>query len=413
MSVEIKMPALSPTMEVGTLARWLVKEGQRIAAGDILAEIETDKATMEFEAPEEGVLARILIAEGTDDVAVGTIIALLDNDAAASEIAASPAPMPAAPEETEPASPAEPPATTEPGPDHDAARDASPLASAIARATGVELGSVRGTGASGRVIKTDLLPPAPAIREVAAASPEIIAPQARQQPVDTPHSTARLSGMRRTIARRLTESKQQIPHIYLSVDMRAGALIDLRKAVNEQLAARGTKVSVNDMLIKALALALLEVPACNVMFDSDQMIHFERADIAVAVSVPGGLVTPVIRDAGGKTLSSIAAEMGGLAARARAGTLSAQDYAGGTASLSNLGMFGVDRFDAVINPPQAMIMAFGATFERAVVDDNIVHPAAMMTATGSFDHRAIDGADAARLMQALRTLIESPTLLLT
>lgn len=436
MTIELKMPALSPTMEEGTLAKWLVGVGDNVKPGDLIAEIETDKATMEFEAVDEGRIAEILVDEGTDGVAVGTIIATLiqgETGAAAeltplaprqpSETPLAPlahssatvtpevsisGPAPTAPIEAD----NEPPSTL-PHSRPVGSITASPLATRIAQARNIDLGKIEGSGPRGRIVRKDLhlgcsTPSQPAAMaqpaEVRAENP----PESLPPVPGLEHEVVKMSNMRKTIARRLTESKQQVPHIYLSVDVELEALVALRSQLNEPGLARSGKLSVNDMVIKALALALIEVPACNVQFAGDQFFQFRRADISVAVSIPGGLVTPVISAAEEKSLSAIAAEMRELAERARAGKLKPHEFQGGTASLSNLGMFGITDFAAVINPPQAMIMAVGAAEKRAVVKGDVVCAATMMTATGSFDHRVIDGADAAAFMQAFRRLLQQP-----
>ena len=280
---------------------------------------------------------------------------------------------------------------------------ASPLAKRIAADKGLDLATVKGSGPNGRIVKADVEGAQPGQAPAKAA-----APAAAAQPGETPHEVEKLSSMRKVIARRLTESKQQIPHIYLTVDIRLDALLRLRSEINAALEADGIKVSVNDMLIKALAKALLRVPSCNVQFAGDNLLKFSRADISVAVSIPGGLITPIVVDAGTKTVSQIATEMKDLAARARDGKLQPHEYQGGTASISNMGMYGIKQFDAVINPPQAMIMAVGAGEKRPYVVDDALQIATVMSATGSFDHRAIDGADGARLMKAFKRLVENP-----
>jgi pyruvate dehydrogenase E2 component (dihydrolipoamide acetyltransferase) len=408
MSIELKMPALSPTMEEGTLAKWLVKEGDTVSSGDILAEIETDKATMEFEAVDEGVVGKILVAEGTDGVKVGTVIALIqgEDDAAPAPKAAAPAAQPAAaPAPVAAPAPAIAPALAPKG-------DrviASPLAKRIAEQRGVDLTGLTGTGPNGRIVKADVEGSTPSAAAPAARAPVVSAPAPIQLgDITTPHDVVKLSNMRKTIARRLTESKQQVPHIYLTVDVRLDALLKLRTELNASLEGRGIKLSVNDMLIKALGLALVQVPKCNVSFAGDTLIEYKRADISVAVSVPNGLITPIIADANSKAISAISTEMADLAARAKDGKLQPQEYQGGTASLSNMGMYGIKQFDAVINPPQAMIMAIGAGGKRPFVIDDSLQIATVMSATGSFDHRAIDGADAAQLMKAFRELCENP-----
>jgi pyruvate dehydrogenase E2 component (dihydrolipoamide acetyltransferase) len=421
MSIELKMPALSPTMEEGTLAKWLVKEGDEVKSGDILAEIETDKATMEFEAVDEGKIAKILVPEGTDGVKVGAPIAILagegeDVSKAASSApkteapaptkeeaskAAAPSPAPAPAPAPVPAAKAEPAASPAKG---DRIK-ASPLARRIAADKGVDLSSVQGSGPGGRIVKADL-ETAPAKAAAPAAAP--VAAPVHVEPGEIPHEVVKLSNMRKTIARRLTEAKQTIPHIYLTVDIQLDALLKLRGELNAGLESRGIKLSVNDLLIKALAQALIEVPECNVSFAGDNLIKYSRADVSVAVSIPGGLITPIVANADGKSVSAIAKEMHDLAARARDGKLQPEEYQGGTASLSNMGMYGIKQFEAVINPPQGMIMAIGAGEKRPYVINDSLQIATIMSATGSFDHRAIDGADGARLMQAFKRLIENP-----
>ncbi len=419
MPIELKMPALSPTMEEGTLARWLVKEGDEVSSGDILAEIETDKATMEFEAVDEGTIAKILVAEGSDGVKVGTPIAILAGEgedasaasappAPAAEPAKAPTPQPevkgygAAPaEDAEIAAAAPKPATG--GGDR---VKASPLARRIAEAQGVDLSTLKGSGPGGRIVKADVEGKQPAAAAPAAAAAS--QPQASPVEGDIPHEAVKLSNMRKTIARRLTEAKQTIPHIYLTVDIQLDALLKLRSELNKGLESRGIKLSVNDLLIKALAVSLIEVPECNVSFAGEQLIKYSRADISVAVSIPGGLITPIVANADGKSVSAIATEMKDLAARAKEGKLQPHEYQGGTASISNMGMYGIKQFDAVINPPQGMILAVGAGEKRPYVINDSLQIATVMSATGSFDHRAIDGADGARLMQAFERLVENP-----
>jgi pyruvate dehydrogenase E2 component (dihydrolipoamide acetyltransferase) len=458
MPIELKMPALSPTMEEGTLAKWLVKEGDKVASGDILAEIETDKATMEFEAVDEGTVAKILIAEGTDGVKVGAPIALIaaegedvnvseplraepaeaesppstdgkkDNPSTSSgrtEVGtATPTPEPQergygaspvddqgigkAPVET-PAAPPEPAAP----PKAEGERiKASPLARRLAQAQGIDLATLKGSGPNGRIVRADLGQAAGGKlaqpQQDAASAPPPQPQAAAVDPGTIPHETVKLSNMRKTIARRLTESKQQIPHIYLTLDIQLDALLKLRGELNKGLEARGVKLSVNDLLIKALAQALIAVPECNVSFAGDQLIKYSRADISVAVSIAGGLITPIVVGAEAKAVSAISTEMKDLAGRAKEGKLAPHEYQGGTASLSNMGMFGIKDFGAVINPPQAMIMAIGAGEKRPYVINDSLQIATVMSATGSFDHRAIDGADGARLMQVFKSLVENP-----
>ena len=437
MPIELKMPALSPTMEEGTLAKWLVKEGDKVASGDILAEIETDKATMEFEAVDEGTVAKILVPEGSEGVKVGAPIAILagegeDTKAAASaapkaDTAAPPPPKPApepkadatpksapppqAPVET-PTAPAQPAAPARAEGDR---IKASPLARRLAQAQGIDLSTLQGSGPGGRIVRADVdaavgkAPAAPPAQPSAAAAGPVghaVLPGPIEQAI--PHEAIKLSNIRKTIARRLTESKQQIPHIYLTVDIQLDALLKLRAELNAGLESRNIKLSVNDLLIKALAQALIEVPECNVSFAGDQLLKYSRADISVAVSIPAGLITPIIFGAEAKSVSAISTEMKDLAARARDGKLQPTEYQGGTASLSNMGMYGIKQFEAVINPPQGMIMAIGAGEKRPYVINDSLQIATVMSATGSFDHRAIDGADGAKLMQAFKRLVENP-----
>ncbi|MXO73812.1 pyruvate dehydrogenase complex dihydrolipoamide acetyltransferase [Altererythrobacter aerius] len=432
MPTPIKMPALSPTMEEGTLARWLVKEGDTVSAGDVMAEIETDKATMEFEAVDEGTIAKIEVPEGTEGVKVGTVIAMLAGEG---EDASAPAPeaaKPSPPQEKEldegnaarsptPA-PAPSPSVGKPAPasppsggEGKARIIASPLARRIAEQNGVDLASVQGTGPNGRIVRADvegakpagaLTAPAPAAQASAASTP---APAATPAPdFGIPFEAEKLNNVRKTIARRLVEAKQTVPHFYLTMDVRLDALLKLRAELNAALEPQGVKLSVNDMLIKALAKALLLTPKANVSFAGDELRKYSRADISVAVAAPSGLITPIVIDAGSKSISAIAAEMKGLVDKAREGKLQPHEYQGGTASLSNLGMYGIKQFDAVINPPQGMIMAIGAGEKRPYVVDDALAIATVMSATGSFDHRAIDGADGAELMSAFKALVEAP-----
>ncbi|NJS13720.1 MAG: pyruvate dehydrogenase complex dihydrolipoamide acetyltransferase [Sphingopyxis sp.] len=429
MGIEIKMPALSPTMEEGTLAKWMVKEGDTVKSGDLLAEIETDKATMEFEAVDEGVIGKILVAEGTDNVKVGTVIAVIGEGGVTVkeppkiEPVPVPSSTPARPELVE-----GPPSASSNGAEKNGASTssrqagavervkASPLAKRIAANNGVDLAALTGTGPGGRIVKADVeaagSAPATSVREavVAATASAPPTPTAPATPftTDIPHTAEKLSNMRKTIARRLTEAKQTIPHIYLTVDIQLDKLLKLRGELNAALEPTGVKLSVNDLLIKALAKALIAVPKCNVSFAGDTLISYSRADISVAVSVPAGLITPIIVDAGSKAVSAISAEIKELAGRAKEGKLQPHEYQGGTASLSNMGMFGIKQFEAVINPPQGMIMAIGAGEKRPYVIDDALQIATIMSATGSFDHRAIDGADGAQLMAAFKALVESP-----
>ena len=386
-----------------------------------------------------------MVPEGTDGVKVGTVIMLLDGEGeesapakkdAAAETAA-PAPKKEQvdvpvdretgekvsaenPENKRPAAEAQAPVQASAQPQAAAAprRDgervkASPLARRIAAEKGVDLATLAGSGPYGRIVKADVegAQPAAAAAPSQAASAPTAAPAAAPAPAqipDIPHETTKLSNMRKTIARRLTESKQQVPHIYLTVDVRLDKLLKLRAELNESLAARNVKLSVNDLMIKALAVALVQVPKCNVMYTPNELITFKRADISVAVSTPEGLITPVITEADTTSLSSISTRMKDLAARARDKKLKPEEFTGGTASISNMGMFGIKQFEAVINPPQGMILAVGAGEKRPYVIDDALGIATVMSATGSFDHRAIDGADGAELMQAFKALCENP-----
>ena len=432
MPIELKMPALSPTMEEGTLAKWLVKEGDKVNSGDILAEIETDKATMEFEAVDEGTIAKILVPEGAEGVKVGAPIAVLAGEGedmkAASAATKAPSP-PSGGEETtgeagrgegdskaaatpskpeiSAAAPTPPPSPPKGG--EGGRIKASPLARRIAEEKGIDLSSVQGSGPGGRIVKADI-EQAPAKAAAPAAAPDLARHVAAElaTAAQIPHETVKLSNMRKTIARRLSEAKQTVPHIYLTVDINLDSLLKLRGELNKGLESRGIKLSVNDLLIKALAMALVEVPDCNVSFAGDQLIQYNRADISVAVSIPGGLITPIVANADGKSVSAIAREIHELAGKARDGKLQPHEYEGGTASLSNMGMYGIKNFEAIINPPQGMIMAIGAGEKRPYVINDSLQIATVMSATGSFDHRAIDGADGAKLMQAFKRLVENP-----
>jgi pyruvate dehydrogenase E2 component (dihydrolipoamide acetyltransferase) len=442
MPIAIKMPALSPTMEEGTLAKWLVKPGDAISSGDIMAEIETDKATMEFEAVDEGVLASIAVEEGTEGVKVGTVIAMLaeegeDVDAVAVAKADAPDGSSDASQESATAAAASEPADddaqgpdeqAEPQPESKPASEAapkpsgdriiaSPLAKRIAEQQGIDLASVTGSGPNGRIVKADVeaaeagaAAPAKPRDEATAemAPPRTPSKTPAESEYGAPYEEEKLSSVRKIIARRLTESKQQVPHYYLAVDVRLDALLDLRKQLNATLEADGVKLSVNDLLIKALARALMRVPQCNVSFQGETIHKYSRADVSVAVAAPSGLITPIITEADTRGLASISTQMKALAEKARDGKLQPHEYQGGTASLSNLGMFGIKQFDAVINPPQGMIMAVGAGEPRPYVIDGALQVATVMTASGSFDHRAIDGADGAQLMEAFKNLCENP-----
>ncbi|MCA0902237.1 pyruvate dehydrogenase complex dihydrolipoamide acetyltransferase [Qipengyuania aquimaris] len=425
MPTPIKMPALSPTMEEGTLAKWRVKPGDKVEAGDIMAEIETDKATMEFEAVDEGTIASIAVEEGTEGVKVGTVIAMLAEEGEDLDEAAAAAPSggedkaeEAREEKVEQEEKQTEAPTSSPAPAPAAKKSddggrikASPLARRIAEDKGLDLSTIKGSGPNGRIVKADVedaKPGAAPAKEAAAPAPAPAKPATQGGDLDAPYEAQKLNNVRKVIARRLTEAKQTIPHIYLTVDVRLDALLKLRSELNKSLEADGIKLSVNDLLIKAQARALQRVPLCNVSFQGDELYQYTREDISVAVAAPSGLITPIIRDAGRKGLAQISTEMKELAGKARDGKLQPHEFQGGTASLSNLGMFGTKQFDAVINPPQAMILAVGAGEQRPHVIDGALGVATVMSATGSFDHRAIDGADGAQFMQAFQQLVENP-----
>lgn len=413
MPIELTMPALSPTMEEGKLARWLVAEGDSVKSGDLLAEIETDKATMEVEAIDDGTFSKIVVPEGTEGVKVGAVIALITATGAEAFGGA-----PVKPEADQPAkvaaiavdtlriaesSPVVVPVAMNNG--HRQAK-ASPLARRIAAAKSIDLSGVNGSGPGGKIVKADLgLPDAAPPPTARAATPPI---PTYGPPTGVPHDVIELSSMRKTIARRLAEAKQTVPHFYLTVDCNLDALLELRGKLNATLADSGVKLSVNDFLIKALALALAEVPNANVQFAGDRMYRFDRVDVSMAVAIDGGLITPVIVDAANKRLSVIAKETKELAALARDGKLKPQQYQGGTASISNLGMFGIKEMVPVINPPQGMILGIGAGERRPYVVNDELAVATVLSATGSFDHRAIDGAVGAELMRVFKQLVERP-----
>jgi pyruvate dehydrogenase E2 component (dihydrolipoamide acetyltransferase) len=422
MAIEIKMPALSPTMESGTLSKWLVKEGDSITSGDIIAEIETDKATMEVESVDEGTIAKIVVPEGTEDVKVGTLIAMVaeeGEDASGISVPASApkaeAPREEAPKQEQPkaeapAPKAAPAPTTAKG-ETDGRIFASPLARRIAKDAGIDLAQVKGSGPRGRIVKADVeKAQSEGVAPKAAAGAPAAAPQAAIPGApDRPYEEVKLSSMRRTIARRLTEAKQQVPHFYLTVDINIDPLMALRKQINSR---EGVKVSVNDFIIKAAAAALVLEPAMNVYYAGDKLYQLKVADISVAVAIEGGLITPVIRDADKKGLLAVSNEMRDLAQRAKDGKLKPEEYQGGSFSISNLGMFGIKHFDAVINPPQAGILAIGAGEKRPIVKDDAVSIATMMTVTLSVDHRAVDGAIGAKWLNAFKGLMEDPMAIL-
>ncbi len=438
MPMEILMPALSPTMEEGTLAKWMVKEGETVSSGDIIAEIETDKATMEFEAVDEGVIGKLLVPEGTTDVKVNTPIALLLEDGESAEDLGAPSAA-----QEDPASAHVAPATASseattaraPGCGRSAATEtkpatpqggdrifASPLARRIAADKGLDLARITGSGPRGRIVKADL-ENTPAQANAPERAPAAAASAAAPQPVDASavvamyqdraYAEVPLDGMRKTVAARLTEAKQTIPHFYLRRSMNLDPLLTLRSQLNAQLEKRGVKLSVNDFIIKACALALQQVPTANAVWAGDRLLQLEPSDVAVAVAVEGGLFTPVLKDAHQKSLSVLSAEMKDLATRARDRKLAPHEYQGGSFAISNLGMFGIENFDAVINPPHGAILAVGAGIRKPVVaSDGTLTVATRMSMTLSVDHRVIDGALGAELLQAIIENLEHPMAML-
>ncbi|MEZ5731513.1 MAG: pyruvate dehydrogenase complex dihydrolipoamide acetyltransferase [Paracoccaceae bacterium] len=430
MATEILMPALSPTMEEGTLAKWLVKEGDTVSSGDILAEIETDKATMEFEAVDEGIVGKILIAEGTAGVKVNTPIAVLVEEGESADAAPAPkaasAPAAAAPAATPVPAPAPGPQPAPAAPKSDGKRViASPLARRLAKEKGVDLATLTGSGPHGRIVKADVegasAAPKPAAAAAAPASAPAAAPAAAPAPASPSADMVKrmyegrdyeeiaLDGMRKTIAARLTEAKQTIPHFYLRREVQLDALMKFRSQLNAQLEGRGVKLSVNDFIIKACALALQDVPDANAVWAGDRMLKLKPSDVAVAVAIDGGLFTPVLKDAHQKTISALSAEMKDLATRARNRKLAPHEYIGGSFAISNLGMMGIENFDAVINPPHGAILAVGAGIKKPVVKaDGEIGVATVMSMTLSVDHRVIDGALGAELLKAIVGYLENP-----
>ncbi|MBY5533119.1 pyruvate dehydrogenase complex dihydrolipoamide acetyltransferase [Rhizobium leguminosarum] len=448
MPINITMPALSPTMEEGNLSKWLVKEGDKVKSGDVIAEIETDKATMEVEAVDEGTVAKLVVAAGTEGVKVNALIAVLAADgedvSAAASGAGSAAPAPkadgaAAPKAEAAPAPAQSAPVAAPAPaavpasvSSDGSRTfSSPLARRLAKEAGIDLSAVAGSGPHGRVVKSDIeaavagggakaaAPAASASQAPAAPAPAAAAPKGASEEAVlklfepgsyelVPHD-----GMRKTIAKRLVESKQTIPHFYVSVDCELDALLALRAQLNDAAprkdgGAPAYKLSVNDMVIKAMALSLRDVPDANVSWTDNNMVKHKHADVGVAVSIPGGLITPIIRKAEQKTLSVISNEMRDLGKRAKDRKLKPEEYQGGTSSVSNMGMMGVKVFSAVINPPHATILAVGAGEQRVVVKKGEMAIATVMSVTLSTDHRCVDGALGAELLQAFKGYIENP-----
>lgn len=432
MPINITMPALSPTMEEGTLSSWLVKVGDEIGPGDVIAEIETDKATMEVEAVDEGTVLELLVEAGTEGVKVNSVIAKISGEDEGATPAPAAAPVPAAEAPKATPAPAPAPAAAPASAPAPVASDgsrvfSSPLARRIAKDAGLEISAVSGSGPKGRIIKRDVeaaiasgVTSAPAAAPSAAAS---AAPAASKPPSMSDEQVLKLfeegsydlvkhDGMRKTIASRLQESKQNVPHFYVSADCELDALLALRSQLNKGAPVKDDKpaykISVNDMVIKAMALALRDVPEANVSWTDDNMVKHKHVDVGVAVSIEGGLITPIVRNAEQKTLSTIANEMKDLAGRARDKKLSPSEYQGGTTAVSNLGMFGVKNFSAIVNPPHSTILAVGAGEKRPVVKDGALAVATVMTVTLSTDHRSVDGALGAELIAAFKGYIENP-----
>ncbi|HVY18084.1 MAG TPA: pyruvate dehydrogenase complex dihydrolipoamide acetyltransferase [Rhodopila sp.] len=433
MATNILMPALSPTMTEGTLARWLKKEGETIKAGDVIAEIETDKATMEVEAVDEGVLGKILVPDGSANVKVNEPIAVLveegeavpsDAPAAAPAQSAAPAAAPAPKAETAPA-----PAAPQPALNGHAAPAsgervfASPLARRMAKQAGIDLSALKGTGPNGRIVRADIeaaqahgttvaAPGSTAVPPASAAAAPAAPMQKAAAPVITaPHKLVPHSSMRKVIARRLTEAKSTIPHFYVSMDIEIDALIDLMKQLNAKSPKEGDgayAITINDLVIKAAAVTLKQVPTVNASWTDDGTAFYEDIDVSVAVAIPDGLITPIIRKADQKGLATISREMKDLAGRARAGKLKPEEFQGGGFSISNMGMFGVSSFSAIINPPQSAILAVAAGQKRPVVKNDSLAIATVMTCTLSVDHRVVDGALGATWMRAFKRLVEDP-----
>src|SRR6516164_2103664 len=431
MPIEILMPALSPTMTEGNLAKWLKKEGDQVHSGDVLAEIETDKATMEVEAIDDGKIGKILVPEGAQGIKVNAPIALLlgeDEDASALERFAAPVvqPAPTAPPpspETAAPSAAVPPSVNDRG-NGDGRVFASPLARRMAQQAGLDLAAIRGSGPQGRIVKSDIeaalsagrvtpvatAAPAPVLSQPVPGAPILSKERVAALAGNPPYTERPLTAMRRVIARRLTESKQTVPHFHLTVDCEIDALLKFRTELNAKSDAY--RISVNDFVIRAAALALRQVPAANASWSDEAILLWDRVDIAVAVALDDGLITPIVKSADRKGLAAIANETKDLVARARAGKLKLEEFQGGTFSVSNLGMYGVREFAAVINPPHGGILAVGAGEQRAVVKDGALAVATVMSCTLSCDHRAVDGAVGAQFLAAFKKLVEDPLTML-
>ena len=406
MSIQILMPAASPTMEEGTLVNWLIKEGDKISPGDIIVEIETDKSLLEVEALDEGIVGRILVPDGTEEVKVNTVIALLleDGEDISQLDSTDSVENESSDSETTDTATIEAPNTassSSKASPHSGRIKSSPAARHVAADAGLDLATITGTGPNGRILKKDALSAVEKQQSTKTIEPAT--------PGDIPFEKQNLSGMRKVIAQRLQQSKQTIPHFYLSVDIDIDELIELQVKLNRRL--KNCKLTVNDFIIRAAALALEEVPDANVQYSDRSIIRFQRVDISIAVAVKGGLVTPVIRNAAGKRLPEISNEMQSLAEKARAGRLSPEEYQGGSFTISNLGMYGIRQFDAVINPPQAGILAIGRGEQRPIVIDGKLSIATVMTVTLSADHRIIDGTIGADLLTTMKNYLEEPNLL--
>ena len=422
MAINILMPALSPTMTEGKLAKWHVKVGDTVKAGQVMCEIETDKATMEVEAVDEGRIGQLVVPEGTEGVKVNAVIAILLEEgeksvpagaaaapAPAAAPATAPAPAAAKPAAPAPVAPSAPATATPPG----GRLFASPLAKRIAADKGLDLSRIKGSGPGGRIVKADVEQAKPGATPPAVPAPKA-APVFAPQPVLAAPGDQRIphTSIRKVIARRMLESKQQVPHFYLTVELEIDALLAARQAINAVTEKKGTKVSVNDMVIKACAKALRDHPECNASWTEDEMIQYGAVDISVAVATDRGLITPIVRNADMKGLAQIAAEMKDLAARAKVGKLKLEEFQGGGFTISNLGMFGVKDFAAIINTPQAMILAVGAGEERVVVRNGQMVVRNMMNCTLAVDHRVVDGAMGAQYLQTLRAYVEQPAAML-
>jgi pyruvate dehydrogenase E2 component (dihydrolipoamide acetyltransferase) len=423
MPISITMPALSPTMEEGTLAKWLVKEGETVSSGDVIAEIETDKATMEVEAIDEGTIGKLLVAEGTEGIKVNTVIAILLEDGEDTDAAADTASPPATEQPKALPAPAPQAAPVVAARALDLAAvtgsdriAASPLARRMAAQANLNLAALSGSGPNGRIVKADIESALSGGAPVQTGATVTALPQrtaVTPQPSSASYTKTPNNQMRKVIARRLTESKQMVPHFYLTIECDIDNLLTMRKDLNERGAKDGSyKISVNDFIIRAAALALKKVPAANASWTDAATLHYHSADISVAVAVKNGLITPIVRNADGKGLAEISVEMKDLAVRAHEGKLAPEEYQGGTFSISNLGMFGIKEFSAVINPPQGAILAIGAGEQRPIVKDGALSVATMMSCTLSCDHRVVDGAIGAKLLNAFKGLIEDPVTML-